>query len=219
MAKPQPTVTIANRSWHTTQLWQQYDGEFRANMLRIISLSVFYGIHLLNYYRPFGFFELQSQPEARFHQAVTALTAAWVFMAFAVDQSLRLRFFPKWLPYATTGMDIALLTALLCLGGGHLSPLIFGYPLILILAALRFNLTLIRVATLASCFGYLFVSAAAKWPQLLTGRQIGRVPRYSQLMTLAAITISGIMLGQLIRRCQIMATWYSQRSRAGTGDE
>ena len=206
-------------SWHATQRWQQYDGEFRANILRIICLGVFYAIHFWNYYQPFGLLELSAAPSRTFHQAATMLVSTWVLMAFAVNQCLRNQVFPTWLSYATVGMDLALLTAILCLGGGLQSPLVIGYPLILILAGLRFHLPLIRSATGAASFGYLFVCAASRWPQLLGGRQIGRIPRYSQLMTFVAIVLSGVMIGQFIRRFRAMAEWYAQRSAGARRDD
>ena len=212
---PQHVNRDTDASWLATQRWQQLDGEQRANALRVLALATLIAIHLGNYYRPLPLFELETRPELWFHQAVTTLVAAWIVVALAVFQLLRQRVFPKLFSYVTTGVDIALLTALLCLGGGQTSPLVHAYALILILAALRFNLLLIRFATLACTASYLFVMAAAKWPHLLNGRQIGRVPRYNQLMTIAAKGIAGIMLGQLIRRIRTMAQWYALRTGHG----
>lgn len=211
--------TTKDASWHATQRWQQYDGEFRANVLRIVCLGVFYTIHFWHYYQPFGLLELGEAPSKGFHQAATLLVATWVLMAFVVNQCLRNQIFPKWLSHVTVATDMALLTAILCLGGGLQSPLVVGYPLVLILAALRFHLPLIRMATGAACFGYLFVCAAARWPQLIGGQQIGRVARYDQLMTLMAILLSGIMLGQFIRRFRAMAEWYANRSAGVSEDD
>jgi hypothetical protein len=57
-----------------------------------------------------------------------------------------------------------------------------------------------------------------KWPDLLGGRSIETVPRYVQLMTLMAIGITGIIEGQLIRRCQMMAHYYALRRVGGGAD-
>ena len=211
--------TSRDVSWHATQRWQQYDGEFRANVLRIICLGVFYAIHLWNYYQPFGVLQLRAAPSTAFHQAVTILVATWVLMALAVNQCLRNQIFPRWLPFVTTGADLALLTAILCLGRGLQSPLVIGYPLVLILASLRFHLPLVRLATAAAGIGYLFVCAASRWPALLGGRKIDRVPRYHQIITLVAIIISGIMLGQFIRRFRAMAEWYADRAAGDSNDD
>ena len=208
-----------DRSWFAAQRWQQYDGELRANVLRILCLAVFFAIHLVHYYRPLPQLELGPRPEAIYHQGVVAMVLAWVTVAFAVFLLLRQRYFPSWMPYATTSVDISLLTALLCLGRGHESPLVLTFPLILVVAALRFNLTLIRAATAGCLFAYLFVGAAARWPELLGGRQIGQIPRYAQLITFAAIGIAGLMLGQMIRRIQTIALWYAKRAEQGGSDD
>jgi hypothetical protein len=196
-------------SWFVAQRWQQYDGEQRANYLRILAVGAFYVMHLLNYFRPFDVFELSTQPGKSFHQAVTVLAVAWILLGLAVDMCLRQRFFPPSLPFITTACDLTFLTSVLCLGNGQQSPLVAGYFLIIILAALRVSLWLIRGATFGAAFGYLFVLTTDKWPQLFGVTTTGRVPRYSQAMTLLAITISGMMLGQLIRRVRHVAETFA----------
>ena len=39
----------ADQSWHIIQRWQQYEGEARANLLRIGAIGTFYLIHPWNY--------------------------------------------------------------------------------------------------------------------------------------------------------------------------
>ena len=208
----------ASASWHATQRWQQYDGEFRANLLRIFSLAAFYGVHLLHYYQPLGVLELGAKPSLRFHQAATFLVAAWALMALVTDRSLRNHLFPSWLPYLTSGFDLAFLTALICLGGGLQSPLVVAFPLVLILVSLRFDLVLLRVATVFAGLAYLFICAASRWPELIGGRALERVPRYGQVMTLLAIVVCGIMLGHFIRRFREMAHWYADhKARSSQG--
>ncbi len=198
-------------AWYVALRWQQYDGEYRANCLRILSIGSFYLVHLLQYYQPLGFFAEAEKPSPVFHTAVTMLAAAWLFMALAVELLLRRQIFPKWIAYVTTGADLLLLTCVLVLGGGQQSPLVLAYVLILIMCSLRVSLRLIRTATLAAMFGYLYLMAIGKWPDLIGGRSIGVVPRYAQVMTLLGIGISGIMLGQLIRRFHGMARYYAGR--------
>ena len=205
-------------SWFIAERWQHYDGEQRANYLRILSVGTFYTIHLLNYYRPIGLFDFTAQPSRIFHQAVTVLAAAWILMALAVDMSLRQRFFPRWLPFGTTACDLLFLTSILCLGKGQLSPLVIGYVLIIIIATLRVSLRLVRATTAGALFGYLFVLAVGKWPETFGAVATGRLPRYSQVMTLLAIAISGIMLGQLIRQVRHMAETYAAKIKAHAKD-
>jgi hypothetical protein len=199
------------QAWYVATRWQQLDGEYRANHLRIISVVAFYAIHLVQYYHPFGLLHSAESPDGVFHFAATLIAAGWLSMAMAVDIMLRQRYFPPSIPFVTTGIDMLLLTSLLALGGGQTSPLVTGYFLVLILSMLRFHLPLIRSATAAALFCYLFLMAMGRWPQLFGDRVIGVVPRYAQLMTLLAIAISGIMLGQAIRRFQQLAHYYALR--------
>lgn len=206
-------------SWYVTERWQHLDGEFRSNYCRGLAIGVFYCIHLLHYSRPLGMFELDAQPSAMFHRCVTLIAAIWILMSIGIDLCLRNRVFPRWLPFAATAVDVILVTSVLGLGGGQQSPLVLGYLLVVILAAMRANLQLIRFATVVAMVGYLLVMALAKWPGLFGIPPIGRVPRYAQVMTLAAIAVSGIMLGQLIRRFRHMANHFATQLEKRVDDE
>lgn len=197
--------------WFIAQRWQQYEGEQRANVLRLVSVGAFYMVHLLNYYRPFGLFELDVKPDVVFHQAVTILAVAWTMLSLGVELCLRQQVFPRFLPYWTTGCDLLLLTAMLCVGSGESSPLVLGYPLIIILASLRVSLPMVQCATCGALAGYLFLMAWSKWSETFGIESVGRVPRYAQIMTLLAIALSGVILGQLVRGIRRMAEEFSSR--------
>lgn len=206
-----------DEAWFVAGRWQQLDGEYRANHLRIFSLVAFYLVHLVQHYRPGGLLATSAPPDEVFHLAVTVIVAGWLLMSLAVDVCLRQRAFPGSMPYITTGLDLALLTAILCLGGGQQSPLVLGYLLILIMAAMRFSLPLVRAATAAAIFCYLYLMVMGRWPQLFGDRQVRVVARYHQIITLLAMAICGGMLGQIIRRFHAMARHYADR-RAGGAD-
>ena len=78
------------------------------------------------------------------------------------------------------------------------------------LAALRFSLPLIWFATAGGMFGYLALLAHAKWfaPE-------HQVPRYHEVMFLLALGLTGITLGQVLRRVRRMAEDYAARREAG----
>lgn len=198
-------------AWFVAQRWQSLDGEYRANYLRIASLVSFYVIHLLQHYRPLGIFESQIPTDRFFHVALTLIVATWLLMSLAIDFCLRHRRFPTATPFLTTGIDVALLTSILCLGGGQQSPLVFAYALILVLSAIRFNLRLVQATTAAVIFGYLILMVLGRWPDAFTGKQIGVVPRYAQCITLLTLGITGVMLGQMVRRVKIMAEHFASR--------
>src|SRR5687768_3718379 len=98
-----------DRQWFIVGRWQEYDGEARANLLRIVGIATFYILELINYRGlHLGFLELpkvQGVDEA-FHRAVTALAAGWAALALAIHLCLRRRVFPSGLKYFSTAGDL-----------------------------------------------------------------------------------------------------------------
>lgn len=199
-----------NPVWDAAQHWQAYAAEVRANLLRIIAVGSFYLIHLWNYLSSqgklpnWGILQLaaEGELERKFHLMVTFLTLAWLMLAAGVHFSLLDRVYPRWLPWVTSLLDVLLLSSVLCISSGPRSPLVSGYFLIIAVSALRLDLTLIRVTTVAAMLGYLGILGCAKWPALFglaTDLDL-RVPRYHQLVTLLALALTGIFLGQIVRR-------------------
>ena len=205
----------ADRHWFIVGRWQEYEGEARANSLRIIGIAAFYVVELINYYGlRLGFFEMPKVSDKAFHQAVTALAVAWTMVALGVLFCLSQRVFPAGLKFVSTASDIVFLTFILVVANGPQSPLVIGYFLVIALSTLRFNLPLVRFATVGSMVGYLFVLGYAKW---FTTADL-RVPRYHQIIFLLALALTGIVLGQVIRRVRGLARDYAARIEAGTGE-
>ncbi|MCA9248746.1 MAG: hypothetical protein KDA42_16585 [Planctomycetales bacterium] len=206
------------RQWYIALRWQEYEGEGRANLLRIIAVGAFYTLHLLNYHQVnLGFLQLGENYSVSlaFHQAVTAIAVAWTMLAMGIQVCLRQQIFPHWLKFLSTSCDVILLSAILYLGDGPRSPLIVGYFLILALAALRLSLPLIRFTTPAVALGYLAILGVAKWPQTFGRGNVDlRVPRYEQLIVLIAITLAGVLLGQVLRRMRSLAESVIERLEA-----
>ena len=62
MATAAPTEAMSSdRSWFIVERWQEFEGEGRTNLLRIIAIGAFYGIELVNYH-------LLHTPDAAFTQ-------------------------------------------------------------------------------------------------------------------------------------------------------
>jgi hypothetical protein len=190
---------------------QEFEGERRANFLRIVGIAGFYAIELMNRYGlDLGFIEVQplSDVDAAFHKAVTSLAVLWIALALAVELCLRNRIFPPALVFLSTAGDLFLLTAILCVADGPRSPLVVGYFLVLAASGLRLNLMLVRCATIGTLVAYLILSGFARW---FTDRDL-RVPRYEQLMVLLALGLTGLIIGQVIRNARRMAERYAERS-------
>jgi hypothetical protein len=209
-----PIPGAQDRPWYIVGRWQEYQGEARANLLRLVATIAFYAIELINYYGvDLGFIQLPKVSDLAFHQTVTAVAVAWVMLGLGVHLCLRLHILPEALKFVSTGLDVILLTLLLMVADGPRSPLVVGYFLIPALATLRFQLRLVWFATIAAMLGYVWLLGWAVWIESV--RNV-RVPRYHELIFLTALGLTGIIQGQVIRRVKALAAEYVRRlSSAG----
>ena len=68
------TVQAAqDRQWFIVGRWQEYEGEGRANLLRIVAIGAFYAVQLIHFY---GLCE-RTEAQIKFDQSATALAVAW----------------------------------------------------------------------------------------------------------------------------------------------
>ncbi|MCH8046417.1 MAG: hypothetical protein IID44_22135 [Planctomycetes bacterium] len=73
-------------------------------------------------------------------------------------------------------------------------------------------------------FGYITLLGYAKWPETFGAELLGnrdvdlRVPRYEQLIVLVALALTGIVLGQVVRRVRHLAEDFAGRV-GGAGEE
>jgi hypothetical protein len=196
-----------DRQWYIVGRWQEYAGEARANLLRVISLVVFYSLQLVEHY----WFVEPAQRDLAFHRAATALAAAGLFAALGVQLCLQRRIFPQSLKFISTTVDIALVTGLAALGGGPHSPVRLVYFLIIALAALRFSLPLVWFANIAAALGYLALVGLADKTWFDAEHAVRPI---EQLMTLTSLVLTGVVMGQVTRHARKMAEGYRQRATA-----
>src|ERR1044072_3998450 len=84
-----------DRHWYIVGRWQEYEGEGRTNLLRIVGIAAFYIVELINYYGlNLGFVEMPRIRDRPFHLAVTALAVSWTMASLAVLSCLRRHVFP-----------------------------------------------------------------------------------------------------------------------------
>jgi len=202
------TALFGDRQWFIVGRWQEYEGESRANLLRIVAVGAFYIVELLRFYG----FEHAAAEHLPFHRQATLIAVAWTMVGLAIWMCLRLRIFSAAPKYVSTTLDILLLTSLAALNApGPFSPLVLGFFLIIAMAALRFNLGLIWFATGASMLAYwsLVGLVDKKWFDADHA-----VPPTRQLITLLSLALTGIVIGQVVRRVKGMASDYAQRLAA-----
>lgn len=190
------------QQWFIVGRWQEYEGEGRANLMRIIGVGAFYCVELGNYWA--------GVVDRPFHQAVTALALTWALVALGVLLCLAQHVFPALLKFLSTSADLVLLTTILVLADGPKSPLVVVYFLLIVLATLRFSLRLVWFTSIGSILGYTCLLGYASW---FTERDI-RVDRYHQVIVVLALGLTGIILGQVIRRVRKIAFEYAARVEA-----
>lgn len=198
--------TVAERQWFIARRWQEFSGEARANLLRLLAVGSFYAVQLLHFYR----FANRDEQDVVFHQRATGVAVAWTLVALAILLCLRVRLFSAALKYVTSVCDIVLLTALASLARGAESPLVLGYFLIIALSALRFSLHLVWFCTVMSMLAYLSLVGLVdqKWFDAEHA-----IPPATQLLTLLSLAFTGIVTGQTVRSSRSIASEYSARMR------
>jgi len=211
---PPPALSPDER-WDIVRRWQEYAGESRANLLRVAGIAAFYAVHLANYRGlSLGWLELPRVEgvDRHFHLAVTALALAWAVTGSAVLACLRNHIFPPALKYLSTAADMAFLTAILLIADGPRSPVLAAYFPLLLLSGLRFSLPLVRFATAGAMLGYLVLLGHAAWL-----RPALRVPRYQEILVLLALGLTGVVLGQVLRRARVAAEDFARRYAGAPG--
>jgi hypothetical protein len=204
-------ATTRQRQWFIVSRWQEYEGEARANLLRILCVGAFYIIELINHGVEIGALQLPQIVGDRFHQSMTWLAVAWTMLALVTLVCLQQHIFPSALKYATTGCDIALMTTVLMIADGPRSPLIIGYFLVIALAALRLSVRLVWIATLGSMAGYVFLLGYVKYFANDDRAAAMEVPRYWQMIMLVGLALAGVIVGQVVRRVRTIADEFTRR--------
>lgn len=208
-----------DRQWQLAGRWEEFEGEGRANLLRIIGITAFYAVELVNYYGlNLGIFQMPAVVDRAFHLAITVLVVAWSMLCVSVLYCRRHGILPFWLKFVSTGTDLLLLTTILALADGPRSPMVVAYFLLICLASLRFSLRLIWFTTAGAVAGYLLLLGFARWGSVPGWKKPDMtLPRYSQTIFLLALLLTGIVLGQVIRRVRCLAEDYARKVEKARG--
>jgi hypothetical protein len=207
------SISPAERQWYIVGRWQEYEGESRANLLRIVAIGAFYLVQLVHFYG----FSSRSASEVLFHQRATAIAVAWTMVALAVTLCLRRHFFPAALKYASTACDLALLTSLAALAAGPHSPLVAAFFVIVVMSGMRFNLRLVWMSTIGAMLCYWLLVGIADGRDSKWFDSQHAVAPVEQLVMLVSLGLTGIVVGQVVRRVKGLAAQYAQRLAAASG--
>ena len=212
-AATKPVPGAHDRAWYIVGRWEEYEGETRANVLRLAAVAAFYAIELTNYHGlDLGFIQLPKVSDTAFHQTVTAITGG-LGLARRGGASLAAA-----APHAG-GAQIRRDGLGRCApdpppDGGRRSQEPAGCRVLFDSgpgdAAVPAPARLVRDDRRPGRL-HLAAGMGAVW---IEGVRDVRVPRYHELIFLTALAMSGIIQGQVIRRVKSLATEYARRQSA-----
>jgi len=202
---PQPSaaLTAATRA-------EEWAGEVRVNLFRLIAIGGFYANHMVDYYW------LRIQFPQTYHLVVSGIAAAWAIGAWVLYLCLARRWNPPYLKYGAVAWDALMTTSLLAFSGGPRSPFIALLFLIVATTPLRLRLRVVWVATILSILSYAFVCGQSQWV-----RPEWRASTREHGIMVIALAGAGALAGQGIRQARRFALDLVDRVRPEetAGDE
>ena len=194
-------------AWKAAVRAEEWAGEMRVNLIRLVAITVFYANHLFNFYlRDLGL-------TPRFHLIVSSIAVSWAMAALATHLILAKQGNRPFLKYATLGWDVFMTTSLLAFSGGPKSQFLILLLLILFTAPLRLNLRLVWVASLAAALSYGTICGHSKWVNVET-----QVPIVHHVIFFLGLATAGLLAGQCVRQARRFAENYAERLLALNDD-
>jgi hypothetical protein len=213
-----PTRPAPRPAWDDVRRLEEWAGEVRVNLVRLVGVLLFYGRHVFEY--------ALAPPEAPvrgpYHLRVTAIAAVWAALVILVQFQLRRRSVPPWLKYVATACDLFLVTLLCMAAGGPRSPLVLLLFLVIAMAPLRLSLPLVYATTTGAVFAYLCLLAFYAWFKVGYAKYYAtpelRIPRGEEAVYVLALLVAGLLAGQVVRQARRIAAGYPVTVSAGDGE-
>jgi eukaryotic-like serine/threonine-protein kinase len=142
------------------------------------------------------------------HLAVIAVLLAWLLISFLCQRGVEDDRHAAWVRFVWSGVDPAVLTALLLIARSFSSPVVILYPTIVAASGFWFRVPLVATTTLVSVVGYLMLLLDAR---LFHG---GQVPIYRHLLALVGIVVTGLTVAYLVNRVSALTRFYERRPPA-----
>ncbi len=207
--KPEgPASDFEARQWFIVGRLQQYEGETRACLLRMLAIFALYAVQMVHY---FLLLAEKTPDDVKLHRQFTLLALGGTLFSLAILLCLKQKVFPAFLSYLSAAADALLVTAAASLVAGPQSVLVRIYFLVIVAAALRMNLRLVWCITILVmvCYESLIAVADKRWFDAQH-----EVPPTENLVMLLSLGIAGILVGQIIRRAKTVAIEYARRLSA-----
>ncbi|NQU24525.1 MAG: protein kinase, partial [Candidatus Nealsonbacteria bacterium] len=174
--------------------------------LRLAGLGVFYLVENLNFFA----FSESSGVDARFHVDMSILLGIWAAGSIVCQQFLDSRRWSIPARYVWGLLDSLLLLAVLLRADGAASPLIVGYPLLIVGAGLWFRVRFVSLITVLSLlsYGILVVDFYCwRWDEL--SKNFDTAFDRHIIFAVALIVLGG-GVAYLVHRVRILSTLYGR---------
>jgi serine/threonine-protein kinase len=142
--KGESVEVSAGNPWLRLSRWARREPALAS---RLAVIAFFYGVELIDYY-------VLHRLEDTFHYSVTVVLAIWIALSFAFQRLMRHEKWQVAMPTAWAFVDAAALLSVLLLGDGRISPLMIGYPLLIVASGLWFRVRLVGLMTVLSLLSY-----------------------------------------------------------------
>lgn len=190
----------AGTPWSRLSRWARREP---ALVWRLAVFLLFYGVEVVNYY-------VLGRWGAGFHYSVTAVLAAWVALSFVFQRLMRREAWQVTIPAAWAVVDAAALLWVLLLGDGRISPLMIGYPLLIIAAGFWFRVRLVWLMTALSVACY--VVLAIDYYVLRTAlRQQSPLDSDDHIYFIVGLIVMGAAVAHQVERVRALSRFYERR--------
>lgn len=152
--------------------------------------------------------------DGKFHYSVTAVLSLWVAASFVCQKLMNRGAWPLAVPFVWGVIDAgALLYMLLILADGAASPLLIGYPLLVVAAGLWFRVRLVWFMTALSVLSYLalVVDCFTRRPELRLGSDLHSDDFIYFVVGLIAM---GAAVAYQVERVRALSRYYERRRPA-----
>ena len=211
-------ATGAGQSWERTRRLEEWAGEVRVNLIRLVGIVLFYGRHVIEY----ALAPKDAPVRGPYHLRVTLIAAVWAALVILIRFQLGRRVVPPWLKYVATGSDLFLVTLLCMVAGGPRSPLVLLLFLVVFMAPLRLSLPLVYATTAGAIFAYLSLLAFYAWFKIGYAKYYAtpelRIPRSEEAVYALALLVAGLLAGQVVRQARRIAEGYPVTVAEGEGE-
>jgi len=170
---------------------------------RVGVLAVFGLVEILNYY-------VFATVPADFHYRVSVMMVVWVVASVVLNRLMRIEAWSTIVKFTWGAVDILLLSLVLQVADGYASPLVVGYPLIIVGAGLWFHVGLVWFMTWMSLVSYSVLVANFYLVQVDLQQRFDRA--YDRPVFFAVMLfVLGAVVAYQIKRVRALSRYYETR--------